>query len=151
MICQAAFFKLADIIPVEDAVKYLKDSIQKTYGKKGEKIVNMNYQAVDAGINSLVKVDVPASWANATEPSKESDTEEPAFIRDILRPMSAQKGNELPVSSFLGYEDGTFPNGTAAHEKRGVAVNVPEWITENCIQCNRCSFICPHALSLIHI
>ena len=145
MICQAAFFKLADIIPVEDAVKYLKDSIQKTYGKKGEKIVNMNYQAVDAGINSLVKVDVPASWANATEPSKESDTEEPAFIRDILRPMSAQKGNDLPVSAFLGYEDGTFPNGTAAYEKRGVAVNVPEWITENCIQCNRCSFICPHA------
>ena len=145
MICQAAFFKLADIIPVEDAVKYLKDSIQKTYGKKGEKIVNMNYQAVDAGINSLVKVDVPASWANATEPSKESDTEEPAFIKDILRPMNAQKGNDLPVSAFLGYEDGTFPNGTAAYEKRGIAVNVPEWITENCIQCNRCSFICPHA------
>ena len=145
MICQAAFFKLADIIPVEDAVKYLKDSIQKTYGKKGEKIVNMNCQAVDAGINSLVKVDVPASWANATEPSKESDTEEPAFIKDILRPMNAQKGNDLPVSAFLGYEDGTFPNGTAAYEKRGIAVNVPEWITENCIQCNRCSFICPHA------
>ena len=145
MICQAAFFKLADIIPVKDAVKYLKDSIQKTYGKKGEKIVNMNCQAVDAGINSLVKVDVPASWANATEPSKESDTEEPAFIKDILRPMNAQKGNDLPVSAFLGYEDGTFPNGTAAYEKRGVAVNVPEWITENCIQCNRCSFICPHA------
>ena len=145
MICQAAFFKLADIIPVEDAVKYLKDSIQKTYGKKGEKIVNMNCQAVDAGINSLVKVDVPASWANATEPSKESDTEEPAFIKDILRPMNAQKGNDLPVSAFLGYEDGTSPNGTAAYEKRGIAVNVPEWITENCIQCNRCSFICPHA------
>ena len=145
MICQAAFFKLADIIPVEDAVKYLKDSIQKTYGKKGEKIVNMNCQAVDAGINSLVKVDVPASWANATEPSKESDAEEPAFIKDILRPMNAQKGNDLPVSAFLGYEDGTFPNGTAAYEKRGIAVNVPEWITENCIQCNRCSFICPHA------
>ena len=105
----------------------------------------MNCQAVDAGINSLVKVDVPASWANATEPSKESDTEEPAFIKDILRPMNAQKGNDLPVSAFLGYEDGTFPNGTAAYEKRGIAVNVPEWITENCIQCNRCSFICPHA------
>ena len=145
MICKAAFFKLADIIPVEDAVKYLKDYIQKAYGKKGEKIVNMNCQAVDAGINSLVKVDVPASWANATEPSKESDTEEPAFIKDILRPMNAQKGNDLPVSAFLGYEDGTFPNGTAAYEKRGIAVNVPEWITENCIQCNRCSFICPHA------
>ena len=146
MICQAAFFKLADIIPVEDAVKYLKDSIQKAYGKKGEKIVNMNYQAVDAGINSLVKVEVPSSWANAVdERNGIVDVEEPAFIKDILRPMSAQKGNDLPVSAFLGYEDGTFPNGTAAYEKRGVAVNVPEWITENCIQCNRCSFICPHA------
>lgn len=145
MICQAAFFKLADIIPVEDAVKYLKDSIQKAYGKKGEKIVNMNYQAVEAGISSLVKVDVPASWANATEPNKDSDIEEPAFIKNILRPMSAQKGNDLPVSTFLGYEDGTFPNGTSAYEKRGIAVNVPEWITENCIQCNRCSFICPHS------
>ena len=146
MICQAAFFKLADIIPVEDAVKYLKDSIQKAYGKKGEKIVNMNYQAVDAGINSLVKVEVPSSWANAVdERNGIVDVEEPAFIKDILRPMSAQKGNDLPVSAFLGYEDGTFPNGTAAYEKRGVAVNVPEWITENYIQCNRCSFICPHA------
>ena len=146
MICQAAFFKLADIIPVEDAVKYLKDSIQKAYGKKGEKIVNMNYQAVDAGINSLVKVEVPSSWANAVdERNGIVDVEEPAFIKDILRPMSAQKGNDLPVSAFLGYEYGTFPNGTAAYEKRGVAVNVPEWITENCIQCNRCSFICPHA------
>ena len=145
MICQAAFFKLADIIPVEDAVKYLKDSIQKAYGKKGEKIVNMNYQAVDAGINSLVKVEVPSSWANATDKVENSGCEEPAFIKDILRPMSAQKGNDLPVSAFLGYEDGTFPCGTAAYEKRGVAVNVPEWITENCIQCNRCSFICPHA------
>ena len=162
MICQAAFFKLADIIPVEDAVKYLKDSIQKAYGKKGEKIVNMNYQAVDAGINSLVKVEVPsswanavderngivevpASWANATDSHNDPEVEEPDFIKNILRPMSAQKGNDLPVSAFLGYEDGTFPNGTAAYEKRGVAVNVPEWITENCIQCNRCSFICPHA------
>ena len=146
MICQAAFFKLADIIPVEDAVKYLKDSIQKAYGKKGEKIVNMNYQAVDDGINSLVKVEVSSSWANAVdERNGIVDVEEPAFIKDILRPMSAQKGNDLPVSAFLGYEDGTFPNGTAAYEKRGVAVNVPEWITENCIQCNRCSFICPHA------
>ena len=111
MICQAAFFKLADIIPVEDAVKYLKDSIQKAYGKKGEKIVNMNYQAVDAGINSLVKVEVPSSWANAVdERNGIVDVEEPAFIKDILRPMSAQKGNDLPVSAFLGYEDGTFPN-----------------------------------------
>lgn len=144
MICQAAFFKLADIIPVEDAVKYLKESIVKAYGKKGEAIVNMNYKAVDAGIDSLVKVDVPASWAEAVEAEK-PEVDEPAFIKDILRPMVAQKGNDLPVSTFLGYEDGTFPCGTAAYEKRGIAVNVPEWKPENCIQCNRCSFICPHA------
>ena len=144
MICQAAFFKLADIIPVEDAVKYLKQSIVKAYGKKGEAIVNMNYKAVDAGINSLVKVDVPASWAEAVDAEK-PEVDEPAFIKDILRPMVAQKGNDLPVSTFLGYEDGTFPCGTAAYEKRGIAVNVPEWKPENCIQCNRCSFICPHA------
>lgn len=144
MICQAAFFKLADIIPVEDAVKYLKESIVKAYGKKGEAIVNMNYKAVDAGIDSLVKVDVPASWADAVEDEK-PEVDEPAFIKDILRPMVAQKGNDLPVSSFLGYEDGTFPCGTAAYEKRGIAVNVPEWKPENCIQCNRCSFVCPHA------
>ena len=144
MICQAAFFKLADIIPVEDAVKYLKESIVKAYGKKGEAIVNMNYKAVDAGIDSLVKVDVPASWADAVEDEK-PEVDEPAFIKDILRPMVAQKGNDLPVSSFLGYEDGTFPCGTAAYEKRGIAVNVPERKPENCIQCNRCSFVCPHA------
>ncbi|MBU5337042.1 pyruvate:ferredoxin (flavodoxin) oxidoreductase [Intestinibacter bartlettii] len=144
MICQAAFFKLADIIPVEDAVKYLKESIVKAYGKKGEAIVNMNYKAVDAGIDSLVKVDVPASWADAVDAPK-PEVEEPAFIKDILRPMVAQKGNDLPVSTFLGYEDGTFPCGTAAYEKRGIAVNVPEWKPENCIQCNRCSFVCPHA------
>ena len=145
MIMQSAFFKLADIIPVDDAVKYLKDSIQKAYGKKGEKVVNMNYQAVEAGINSLVKVNVPASWSNAIEDEAATTCEEPAFIKDILRPMTAQKGNDLPVSTFLGYEDGTFPCGTAAYEKRGVAVNVPEWEIENCIQCNRCSFVCPHA------
>lgn len=144
MICQSAFFKLADIIPVEDAVKYLKESIVKAYGKKGEAIVNMNYKAVDAGIDSLVKVDVPASWADAVDAPK-ADVEEPAFIKNILRPMVAQKGNDLPVSTFLGYEDGTFPCGTAAYEKRGTAVSVPEWKPENCIQCNRCSFVCPHA------
>ena len=144
MICQAAFFKLADIIPVDDAVKYLKESIVKAYGKKGEAIVNMNYKAVDAGIDSLVKIDVPAAWADAVDAPK-PEVDEPAFIKNILRPMVAQKGNDLPVSTFLGYEDGTFPCGTAAYEKRGTAVNVPEWIPDNCIQCNRCSFVCPHA------
>lgn len=144
MIMQSAFFKLAEIIPEEDAVKYLKDSIVKAYGKKGEKIVNMNYAAVDAGINALVKVEVPASWENAVDADK-GEVKEPEFIKNILRPMTAQEGNNLPVSTFNGIEDGTFPCGTAAYEKRGIAVDVPEWIIDNCIQCNQCSFICPHA------
>ena len=145
MIMQSAFFKLANIIPVEQAVEYLKDSIAKAYGKKGEKVVNMNYQAVERGINSLVKVNVPAEWANATD-NKVEDVEEPYFIKNILRPITGQQGNKLPVSAFNeGLEDGTMPCGTAAYEKRGIAVNVPEWVLENCIQCNQCAFVCPHA------
>ena len=144
MIMQSAFFKLAEIIPQEQAVEYLKDSISKAYGKKGEKIVNMNYQAVEQGASAIVKVEVPASWATA-EVTNASDVNEPDFIKNILRPMTAQEGNNLPVSAFNGIEDGTFPHGTAAYEKRGIAVNVPEWILENCIQCNQCAFICPHA------
>ena len=144
MIMQSAFFKLANIIPQEEAVEYLKDSINKAYGKKGEKIVNMNYQAVEQGANSIVKIDVPASWAQATD-EKVDEVQEPDFIKNILRPMNAQEGNDLPVSAFNGMEDGTFPSGTAAYEKRGVAVNVPEWIVDNCIQCNQCAYVCPHA------
>ena len=144
MIMQSAFFKLANIIPQEQAVEYLKDSINKAYGKKGEKIVNMNYQAVEQGSDSIVKVEVPASWAQATD-EKKDEVVEPDFIKNILRPMNAQEGNNLPVSAFNGMEDGTFPSGTAAYEKRGVAVNVPEWIVDNCIQCNQCAYVCPHA------
>ncbi len=144
MIMQSAFFKLANIIPQEEAVEYLKDSINKAYGKKGEKIVNMNYQAVEQGANSIVKVEVPESWAQATD-EKKDEVVEPDFIKNILRPMNAQEGNDLPVSAFNGIEDGTFPCGTAAYEKRGVAVNVPEWIVDNCIQCNQCAYVCPHA------
>ena len=144
MIMQSAFFKLAQIIPEADAVEYLKDSIKKAYGKKGEKIVNMNYQAVEAGMNSLVKVNVPAEWADAKEEIKK-EVNEPDFVKDIVRPMNAQEGDNLPVSTFNGIEDGTFPAGLAAYEKRGVAVNVPEWIVDNCIQCNQCAYICPHA------
>ena len=141
MIMQSAFFKLAAIIPETEAVEYLKDSIKKAYGKKGEKVVNMNFEAVDA----LVKIDVPANWSNAEELEMAVDSDEPEFIKNILRPMNAQEGNNLPVSAFEGLEDGTFPAGTAAYEKRGVAVNVPEWITDNCIQCNQCAYVCPHA------
>ncbi|PSJ31651.1 pyruvate-flavodoxin oxidoreductase [Peptostreptococcus russellii] len=144
MICQAAFFKLANIIPEEDAVKYLKDSIKKTYGKKGDKIVNMNYEAVDQGMGALVKIDVPAAWADAVDEEK-TEAVEPAFIKDILRPMTAVEGNSLPVSAFNGREDGRFPAGTAAYEKRCIAVDVPEWQLDNCIQCNQCSLVCPHA------
>ena len=145
MIMQSAFFKLAAIIPETEAVEYLKDSIKKAYGKKGEKVVNMNFEAVEAGLNALVKIDVPASWSNAEELEMAVDSDEPEFIKNILRPMNAQEGNNLPVSAFEGLEDGTFPAGTAAYEKRGVAVNVPEWITDNCIQCNQCAYVCPHA------
>ena len=145
MIMQSAFFELAAIIPETEAVEYLKDSIKKAYGKKGEKVVNMNFEAVEAGLNALVKIDVPANWSNAEELEMAVDSDEPEFIKNILRPMNAQEGNNLPVSAFEGLEDGTFPAGTAAYEKRGVAVNVPEWITDNCIQCNQCAYVCPHA------
>lgn len=144
MIMQAAFFKLAEIIPLDEAVEHLKESIVKSYGKKGQKVLDMNFQAVDAGINALVKVEVPESWKTAVDAEKE-EVCEPAFIKNILRPMTAQKGNDLPVSTFEEYPDGTFPCGTAAYEKRGIAVDVPEWKVDNCIQCNQCAFVCPHA------
>jgi pyruvate-ferredoxin/flavodoxin oxidoreductase len=144
MVMQAAFFNLANIIPQEDAIKYLKEAVVKAYGKKGEKIVNMNHQAIDKGIESAVKITVPAAWADAKDIEKEK-VDEPEFITKILRPMNAQEGDSLAVSAFDGIEDGTFPCGTAAYEKRGIAINIPEWIPENCIQCNQCSYVCPHA------
>lgn len=145
MIMQSAFFKLADVIPLEDAVKYLKDSIYKSYGRKGDKIVALNNQAVDYGIEKLNRVEVPADWATATDAAVEAGKEVPEFISKILMPMNAQEGDSLPVSTFSGREDGTFDAGSSAFEKRGIAVNVPEWKPENCIQCNQCSFVCPHA------
>lgn len=144
MIMQSAFFKLADVIPVDDAVKYLKESIVKSYGSKGEKVVNMNNQAVDKGIESLTKIEVPAEWANATDEAV-AKKEIPEFIKNVVIPMNRQAGDDLPVSTFVGRENGEFPAGTAAYEKRGIAVNVPEWISDKCIQCNQCSFVCPHA------
>jgi len=148
MIMQSAFFKLTNVIPLDDAVKYMKDAIDHTYGKKGESILEMNYKAVDAGINAIKKIDVPAEWANATtEPVLLSGlpSEIPGFIKDVCMPINAQQGDSLPVSAFIGREDGQFPSGTAAFEKRGVAVNVPEWKSDKCIQCNQCSMVCPHA------
>lgn len=145
MIMQSAFFKLADVIPLEEAVGYLKDAVEKTYGRKGENIVTMNQAAVDRGIDALVKIDVPASWANVAEDEAAATIEAPDFIKNVLIPMNRQEGDTLPVSTFVGREDGHFPMGTSAYEKRGIAVNVPEWQIDKCIQCNQCSFVCPHA------
>ena len=145
MIMQSAFFKLAEIIPQEEATEYLKASIKKAYGKKGDKVVNMNYEAVEAGMNSLVKINVPESWKTATEEAKVETKEVTDFVKNIMNPMNALEGDKLPVSAFNGLEDGTFPAGTAAYEKRGVATDVPEWNMAKCIQCNQCAFVCPHA------
>lgn len=144
MIMQSAFFKLANIIPLDDAVKYMKDAILTTYGKKGEKIVNMNYLAVDKGIEALHKVEIPADWGTAVDEAAAAK-DVPEFISKILEPMNRQMGDKLPVSAFVGREDGTFPNGTSRYEKRGIAVDVPEWQIEHCIQCNQCAYVCPHA------
>jgi pyruvate-ferredoxin/flavodoxin oxidoreductase len=143
-ILQSAFFKISNVIPYELAVKEMKYAIDKSYGRKGGNIVEMNYAAVDAGTD-VIKINIPAEWAKI-EIKKETDTRNiPEFIKKIVEPMTAQKGDTLPVSAFNGYEDGTFPPGSTAYEKRGVAVHVPKWIKENCIQCNQCSFVCPHA------
>ena len=143
-IMQAAFFKVANVIPYEKAESQMKKAILKSYGRKGEEVVAMNNAAVDKG-SQVHKVEIPAEWANI-KIVKEKDTRNiPDFIRDIMEPMNAMKGDDLPVSAFKGREDGTFPSGTSAYEKRGIAVNVPEWQPENCIQCNQCSYVCPHA------
>ncbi len=144
MIMQAAFFKLTNVIPLEKAVEYLKEGIEKTYKKKGMNVVEMNWKAVDAGITGIKKINVPAEWVNCENP-KEKYEELPKFIEEVLMPMNRQEGDNLPVSAFEGREDGTFPSGTSAYEKRGVAINLPEWDKDKCIQCNQCSFVCPHA------
>ena len=145
LIMQAAFFKLTNIIPIEDAVKYMKDAALKSYGKKGDKVVSMNYEAIDEGIRSLVKVEVPESWKDAKPEAEAKKADVPAFIKNIVEPINKLEGDKLPVSAFAGIEDGTFEMGTSAYEKRAIAVNVPQWIPENCIQCNQCSYVCPHA------
>ena len=147
-IMQSAFFKIANVIPFEKAVEEMKHAILKSYGKKGEDIVNMNYAAVDAGGNAVVKVEVPAEWASIEDRGFEhtSNASYPEFVRKIVEPINGLKGDQLPVSAFNGREDGTWDNGTAAYEKRGIAVNVPEWQIANCIQCNQCAYVCPHAV-----
>lgn len=145
MIMLTAFFKLAQIIPLNQAVDLLKQSIVKSYGNKGQKIVDMNHAAVDQALEALVKVDVPDSWKNAPS-DLEMVSDVPDFVKNIQFPMARHEGDELPVSAFLGMEDGTFPTGTTAYEKRGIAVKTPEWQPDNCIQCNQCSYVCPHAV-----
>ena len=144
MVTQSAFFKLSEVIPFDQAVTLIKEAIKKTYGKKGDEIVKMNCAAVDGAIDALVKIEVPASWKDAVdEPAEESGR--PKFITSVVDPVNAQRGNKLPVSTFSGREDGTFESGTSRFEKRGVAVMVPEWQKDTCIQCNQCSLVCPHA------
>ena len=144
MIMQSAFFKLADIIPLADAVKYLKDAVEHSYGKKGQNIVDMNNAAIDKGIDAIVAVEVPTGWAEAGDTAADAATGN-EFVDKLLVPMNKLEGDKLPVSAFTDYADGTFPSGTAAYEKRGIAIDVPEWQMDTCIQCNQCAFVCPHA------
>lgn len=144
-IMQSAFFKITGVIPYEMAVDEMKKAIVKSYGRKGEKVVNMNFAAVEAGGKNVHKVTVPKEWKNIEVKDTNGESDRPEYIVNVVDMINNQKGDDLPVSTFKGAEDGTFPLGTAAYEKRGVAVSVPEWQAENCIQCNQCSYVCPHA------
>ncbi len=143
-ILQSAFFKISEVIPYELAVEQMKKFIVKSYGRKGEEVVNMNNAAVDRG-GAVEEVIIPSEWKNIEIKAKTDDRDIPDFIKNVVEPINAQKGDDLPVSAFTGREDGTFPAGTTEYEKRGIAVSVPEWISENCIQCNQCAYVCPHA------
>ncbi len=144
-IMQSAFFRISDVIPYEKAVEEMKKAIVKSFGMKGEEIVAMNNSAVDRG-GDVIRVDIPAEWKDVDDNKPEDKRDIPDFIKNIMEPINAQNGDSLPVSSFVDREDGTFPAGTTAYEKRGIAVHVPKWIPENCIQCNQCSYVCPHSV-----
>ncbi len=150
-ILQAAFFKIAKVIPVEDAVKYMKDAATASYSKKGDKVVAMNHQAIERGVQEVKEIEIPADWATATDtvahnPATGNRKDLVDYVNNIQTPVNAQKGDSLPVSTFVGMADGTFPQGSSAYEKRGIAVDVPTWNPANCIQCNFCSLVCPHAV-----
>ena len=151
-VLQSAFFKLANIIPEDHAIELMKAAAKASYGKKGDKIVQMNYDAIDAGAKQVVEIEVPESWKNAedeglfTPEVKGGKPEVVDFVKNIQAKVNAQEGNTLPVSAFTEYVDGSTPSGTAAYEKRGIAVDIPVWKSENCIQCNRCAYVCPHAV-----
>ena len=151
-VLQSAFFKLANIIPEEHAIELMKAAAKASYGKKGDKIVQMNYDAIDAGAKQVVEIEVPESWKNAEDeglftPEVKGGREDVVdFVKNIQAKVNAQEGNSLPVSAFTEYVDGTTPSGSSAYEKRGIAVDIPVWVPENCIQCNRCAYVCPHAV-----
>ena len=143
MVMQTAFFKLSKVLPVNDSIKYLKEAIEKTYGKKGRDIVEMNWKAVDSAIQEINEISYPSSWANLSVEVKKQNSDVPEFVEKVMCPMIAQQGDKLPVSVFK--PGGIFPTGTTKYEKRGVAINVPEWQIDHCIQCNQCAMVCPHA------
>jgi pyruvate-ferredoxin/flavodoxin oxidoreductase len=143
-IMQSAFFKVAEVIPYDKALSEMKYAIHKSYGKKGEEVVKMNNNAIEKG-GEVHRVEIPAEWAGLTVEKQVDNRGIPDFIRNVMEPINKMKGDDLPVSAFTGREDGTFPSGTSAYEKRGIAVNVPEWQPKECIQCNQCSYVCPHA------
>lgn len=142
MVMQTVFFKLANVLSVDDAIKYLKEAIEKTYAKKGKDIVEMNWKAVDAALGNIKEINYPNSWAQLA-PKNEKEVDEPDFVKNVMKPMIAQQGDKLPVSAFT--PGGFFPTATSKYEKRGIAINIPEWIKDNCIQCNHCVMVCPHA------
>ena len=144
-VLQAAFFQIAGLMPVEEALDYMKDAARKSYARKGDAVVAKNVAAIDEGAQKCVEVAVPASWADAPLDENAAEADVPAVVENILRPVNAQKGDDLPVSAFAGYEDGVIDMGLTAYEKRGIAVKTPAWNAEACIQCNRCAFVCPHA------
>ena len=151
-VLQSAFFKLANIIPEEEAIDLMKKAAKATYGKKGDKIVQMNYDAIEAGAKQVHEVEVPESWKDCADeglftPEVKGGREDAvSFVKNIQAKVNAQEGYSLPVSAFTEYVDGSTPSGTAAYEKRGIAVDIPVWKPENCIQCNRCAYVCPHAV-----
>lgn len=144
-VLQAAFFKISKLMDVDKALEHMKEAARKAYFAKGSKVVNMNVEAIDEGAKNVIEIKVPASWKECTDEREPDDPNLPPVVRNILFPINRQKGDELPVSTFKGYEDGTIDVGLTAYEKRAIAVNVPEWDSSKCLQCNQCSFVCPHA------
>ena len=149
-ILQSAFFKLANIIPEDTAIELMKKAAAATYGRKGQDVVEKNWAAIEAGAKQVVEIEVPASWKDCEYEdlgkSVAGDSDVAKFVNNIQIPINAQEGNKLPVSAFKDYVDGTTPSGSAAFEKRGIAVNIPVWDSSKCIQCNRCAYVCPHAV-----